>query len=262
MNIHAGKPYIGITDFTSFKQVKQMLTVFNAHKQPDSRHILHVGVMRSYKTLHNIPNRYQGVFPPKETIIDIFRGTLTSQVYYCLHYADYNYDTSSQDIARILRYDAGPFVHALQLDMPWPVPEMIARGVRASGKQVEVILQVGRNSFEEVENDPAKMIARLKLYKNIIHRVLLDKSMGEGRSMNADEFIVFIQAIKKHLPHLHITVAGGLGPNSMELVEPLAKKFPDISIDAQGKLRPSGSIFDPIDWDMATQYLIESCKLF
>lgn len=261
MNIHAGKPYIGITDFTSFEQVKQMLTVFNAHKRLGSRHILHAGIMMSYGTLHGISKKYQHVFPLNENIAGILREELASQVYYCLHYADYDDRSDSKDITRALMY-AGPCVHALQLDMPWPGPEMIARGVRASGKQVEVILQVGRNSFEEVQNDPAKMIARLEQRKNVIHRVLLDKSMGEGRSMNADEFFVFIQAIKKHLPHLHITVAGGLGPNRMGLVEPLVRKFPDISIDAQGKLRPSGSILDPIEWSMATQYLIESCQIF
>lgn len=217
--------------------------------------------MMSYKTLNGIPNKYQHVFPPKEMITDIFREELASQVYYCLHYADYGDRSDSKDITRALMY-AGPFVHALQLDMPWPRPEMIARGVHASGKQVEVILQVGKNSFEEVQNDPAKMIARLERYKNIIHRVLLDKSMGGGHSMNADEFLVFIQAIKQYLPHLHITVAGGLGPNRMGLVKPLATRFRDLSIDAQGKLRPSGSILDPIEWSMAAQYLIESCPIF
>lgn len=239
-----------------------MLEVFNTHKPAGSNRLLHVGSMMSYKTLHNIPNRYQQVFPSRETIIDIFREKLASQVYYCLHYADYNHNTHHQDITRILRYDAGPFVHALQLDMPWPNPEMIARGVRLSGKQIEVILQVGRNSFSEVGNDPLGVVSRLESYNNIIHRVLLDKSMGEGRSMDAVELSLCIRAIKKRLPRLKITVAGGLGPNSIELVEPLVKKFPDISIDAQGRLRPSGSILDPIDWDMAKEYLIKALSLW
>ncbi|MFA5934800.1 MAG: hypothetical protein WC827_02885 [Candidatus Paceibacterota bacterium] len=39
-------------------------------------------------------------------------------------------------------------------------------------------------------------------------------------------------------------------------------EFPDVSIDAEGKLRPSGSALDPVDWDMAEKYIIEALKLF
>jgi hypothetical protein len=58
-----------------------------------------------------------------------------------------------------------------------------------------------------------------------------------------------------------LVVAGGLGPDSIDMVKPLVKVFPDISIDAQGKLRPSGSALDPIDWDMAGTYLARALEL-
>jgi hypothetical protein len=252
-------PYIGITDFTNFGQVQEMVRVFGTHLPQGSDRVLHVGVMMSYKTLNGIETKWSKAFPPKEIIADIFRPN-DNDVYYCLHYADYDHDTKFTDLARGLGY-AGPFVNAVQFDMPWPDPGVVASGVHASRKQIEVILQVGRNAIEEANNDPADVVRRPEDYEGVIHRVLLDKSMGRGLSMDAVGLIPFARAIKDRFPNLGLVAAGGLGPDSINLVEPLAKEFPDLSIDAQGRLRPSGSALDPIDWDMAGEYLVKALQL-
>lgn len=251
-------PYIGITDFTDFKQVQAMSEVFTAHLPQDSRRKLHVGIMMSHKTLHDIPSKWQNVFPPKEKIAGIFAS---NQVYNCLHYADYDKNPGlAKSLAEALSY-GGTAIHALQLDMIWPDPDQIANGILASGKQIEVILQIGKNALEEVGNDPQMFVNRLIDYKGAIHRVLLDKSMGKGLGMDANVLIPFANALKDSFPELGIGAAGGLGPDTMHLVEPLARAFPDLSIDAQGRLRPSGSALDPIDWGMAESYLIKALQL-
>lgn len=253
-------PYIGITDFTSFDQVVQMREVFRGHKPTSSRRVLHVGVMMSYKTLNDVETKWSRAFPRKEAIADIFRPN-GDDVYYCLHYADYDQDTKFTDLARGLEY-AGPFVNAIQLDMSWPDPGVVASGVHASCKQIEVILQVGKNAIEEANNDPIEVVRRLEDYDGVIHRVLLDKSMGKGLGMDANGFILFARAIKNRYPGLGLVAAGGLGPDSLNLVEPLVKEFPELSIDAQGRLRPSGNALDPIDWSMAGNYLVKAHQLF
>lgn len=252
-------PYIGITDFTSFEQVRKMLEVFRKHRHPESQRVLHVGVMMSYKTLNDIDNMFSGAFPHYDTVASILRST-DDDVYNCLHYADYGNRTRSDDLVHALEY-AGPFVSAIQLDMTWPDPEMVRNAIRTSGRDIEVILQIGRNIFDKCRGNPDKIVDRLERYEGIIHRVLLDKSMGHGRGMNAIELIPFVEAIKARFPAFRLVAAGGLGPNSIGLVEPLVKVFTDISIDAQGKLRPSGNALDPIDWGMASAYLIEALKL-
>lgn len=257
MNI---RPYIGITDFTDFSQVERMLNACIRHRQPDSKRILHVGVMMSHKTLNDTESSWTKVFPPKESIIDIFRRMSGCEALYCLHYADYENKTAMADISKALGY-AGPFVNALQLDMPWPDPDMIVRGIHASRKRVEVILQIGAVALKQVGDDPIAVVRQLEYYRGIIDRVLLDKSMGHGRSMDAAVLLPFARAIKEHYPHLGLVAAGGLGPHTIALVEPLVKEFPHISIDAQGKLRPSGDAHDPIDWDMAEQYLVKALEL-
>ncbi len=253
------EPYIGITDFMNFGQVERMLKVFNEHKPQGSNRKLHVGVMMSYKTLKGIPNKWQNVFPPKETIANIFSSDDT---YNCLHYADYDKNLDLwKSLAHAIFY-GGVGINALQLDMVWPDPTQIASAVHSSRKQIEVILQIGRNAMEDAGNNPKVVANRLGEYDGIIHRVLLDKSMGRGLGMDAQELIPFAQEIKTRFPELGIVAAGGLGPETMHLVQPLVEKFSDISIDAQSRLRPSGNALDPVDWSMAEEYLVNALKLF
>lgn len=252
------RPYIGITDFTSFEQVHAMLQLFVQNQPATSRHKLHVGVMMSYKTLNNIETKWSKAFPPKDSIAGIFRF---SQTYNCLHYADYDHDTDfCQDLARAVAC-GGYGVHAVQLDMVWPDPAHIFLALLLAEKKVEVILQVGKNAIELCGNDPARVVERLEDYEGVIHRVLLDKSMGRGLGMDAEGLIPYARAIRSRFPGLGIGAAGGLGPKSIGLVEPLVREFPDLSIDAQGQLRPSGNALDPIDLEMAGEYLVQALAL-
>lgn len=252
-------PYIGITDFTDFGQVQQMLKVFAAHLPRGSERKLHVGVMMSYKTLHGVPSKWQNVFPPKERIASIFSS---DETYNCLHYVDYDNNPDLwESLAEAISY-GGIGIHALQLDMIWPDPGQVVNSVHTSRKQIEVILQIGKNAFEEVNNDPRAVVEKLGDYEGVIHRVLLDKSMGKGLDMDVDGLIPFAQAIRKSFPALGIGAAGGLGPKTIQLVEPLVTVLFDLSIDAQGRLRPSGNALDPIDWNMAGDYLVKALQLF
>ena len=113
-------PYVGITDFTTIEQVKDMLAVWSTHRPPGlnrhrSKRRLHVGVMMSYKTLHGIESKWSKVFPHKETITDIFG---CDNVYNCLHYADYSHDDSKfwESLLQAIRY-GGIGINAVQLDM-------------------------------------------------------------------------------------------------------------------------------------------------
>ncbi|MDP3962994.1 MAG: hypothetical protein Q8Q39_00680 [bacterium] len=252
-------PYIGITDFTHFDQVWSMQGLFKFHLPNGSRHKLHVGVMTSYKKLHGLPTKWQHAFPPLENIAGIFAS---DETYNCLHYADYGQDPEfTKSLAKAL-WHGGMGIHAVQLDMIWPDPGQIAEGVHRSRKRVEVILQIGRKAFDAVQNNPEALIAKLADYEGVIQRVLLDKSGGEGRGMDAVGLMIYARAIRERFPQMGLGAAGGLGPETMHLAEPLAKTFPDISIDAQSRLRPSGSALDPVDWGMAAWYLVEAIKIF
>ncbi len=254
--MHSLTPYIGITDFTHPGQVRQMLRTFQLRPIPRK---LHVGVMMSRKTLNGLGTKWAIAFPAKETISDIF---YSEEAYNCLHYADSERDP---DLAENLSSAIGwgrDYIDAVQLDLTWPEPAAIADGIRCSRKKIEVILQIGQRAFNEVNNDPAALIAKLEAYTGIIHRVLLDKSMGQGKGMDAKGLIPFARAIRNRFPDMGIGAAGGLGPDTMHLVEPLLAEFPDLSWDAQGRLRRSGdALNDPIEWDLAETYVTKSVDL-
>ncbi len=252
------RPYIGITDFTSFEQVQAMLKIFQMHRTYRSKRLLHVGVMMSYKTLHGLDTKWSKAFPAKEHIASIFAS---KNVYNCLHYADYDRCDPEvwRSLARAITF-GGTNIHAIQLDMPWPDPGQVAHGVHTSRKKVEVILQVGEKALDAAGNDRDLVVRKLEDYEGIIHRVLLDKSGGKGKGMDAPFLLPFAQAIQERFPGIGLVAAGGLGPGKVDLVGPLAKEFPDISIDAQGKLRPSGNSLDPVDWSLAGAYFLEALQ--
>lgn len=250
-------PYIGITDFTHYAQVAQMLHVFDACRATGQRRRLHVGVMMSYKTLNGLDTSWAKAFPAKEDIAGIFASPHAMN---CLHYADYDAVDVEENLTRAVAY-GGPGMNALQLDMLWPNSDAILRAVSSVRQSIEVIVQVGKQAIEQSGNNPAEVVKRLRPYVGIAHHVLVDKSMGKGQGMDAPALLPFVQAISDAYPQFGITVAGGLGPTSIELVQPIKKEFPYISIDAQGKLRPSGDAHDPVDWRMAGSYLQKALKL-
>lgn len=253
------EPYIGITDFMSAGEVREMLAVFNQNKHRESNRRLMVGVMTSRKKLLGLRTKWQNAFPQLTTIAEIF---CSDEAHNCLHYADYTEDPELwKNLAHALSY-CGIGLHSLQLDMIWPDPGQVANGVYTSRRQIEVILQINKDALSLVDNDPKTLVKKLDDYQGIVHRVLLDKSVGRGIGLDETVLRPFIEELTKQTPWLQIGVAGGLGPNSMHLVEGLARDYPSISIDAQGQLRPSGNALDPIDWSLAAEYLRQALKIF
>jgi hypothetical protein len=251
-------PYIGITDFTHYSQVLEMLEVFASRPASWQRRRLHVGVMMSYKTLNGIDTSWAKSFPKNEDIAGIFASPYTMN---CLHYADYDAVEVEENLTRAV-VSGGPGMNALQLDMLWPNPGAILHAVSSVMQPIEVIVQVGKQAIIQSGDSPFEIVKRLRPYVGIAHHVLIDKSMGKGQGMDATTLLPFVRAICSEYPQFGITVAGGLGPTSMDLVKPVVSEFPQVSIDAQGKLRPSGDAHDPIDWDMAAEYLKQALTMF
>lgn len=273
------KPYIGITDFTSSKEVEAMLAVF-AEAFPSKKHTLMVGTMMSYKTLHGLPTKWAKAFPHHHQFRDIYRRK-DPLLLNTLHYADYDGLTRPEDLARAILIAghrgaaSSPTIDALQLDMVWPVECMIRSAVAMAEDRIEestkeenpledmkIILQVGSRAMELMENDPKRVAKRISEYRDTVHCVLFDRSGGLGKVMEPTLLQSYIKETKKRCKGLSIAVAGGLCSETLELIKPLIEEFPDISVDAQGKLRKSGNALDPIDWDLAEQYLRKAGELF
>ncbi len=259
-------PYIGITDFTSEEEVRSMLEVFNMARLEndafgtENTHYrrLMVGVMMSYKTLNGLPTKWSSVFPDKEKIASIF--IRKAPLLNTLHYADYDGIDVIENLLKATNL-CGKNLNAIQLDMVWPEPDTIKEYRHRNPQLGRLIIQVNKVALEQISNNPELLIQKLRGYGDSIDYALLDKSMGRGLGMDAAALRPFVRELSEHMPELGIAVAGGLGPKTMHLVEGLAKDFPHISIDAQGQLRHSGSALDPIDWDMAAEYIRQAVPI-
>jgi hypothetical protein len=217
-----------------------------------------VGVMASPKSLAGMPTRYDGVWLKPQDFPTVFLDD--SRAFNVPHWADYKDRTTPEHLKQLMAHCQGK-AHAIQLDMPWPDPDLVL-DFRDSF-DIPIILQVGRKSLETLGVAMGlikPMLERINGYGTHISGILLDMSGGEGRDMDASYLSHYVQAISEDRPDLTIAVAGGLGPDSLKLVEPLLKQFPWLSRDAQSRLRASGLSTDPIDWDRATAYIAGSIE--
>lgn len=252
-------PYIGITDFMTREQALEMLDFYQKLTNGKIPHKLMIGVMMSYETLHKQETKWTNAFPRSADVMTIFADHPLA--FNTLHYADYTNTDVFNSLGKAIFY-GGVHINALQLDMVWPNPSDVFNAVHASRKDIAVILQVGKNALAECNDNPKDVVDKLRDYSNVTDGVLFDKSMGQGKTMDANALLPFVEATYEQLPQFRVAVAGGLGPFTMPVAEPIISRYNNVSIDAQGRLRPSGNAFDPIDWELAKKYLEEAVKLY
>lgn len=252
------KPYIGICDFTDPAQTTRLL----AHMPSDFSHQLMVGVMMSRKTLNDIPSKWSDVFPKKESLHEIFIED--ERVLNTIRYADYevgiNRDLAlAETLARVVEY-GGPHLGAIQLDMIWPDPEELKIFHETHG--IPIVLQVGSNAMAFCGESTLATCARLNLYDDSIEAVLFGRSMGQGKGMDVDLLARYVGVMESECHYLLPAVAGGLGPTSLDLVRSLVSAYPNLSINAQSRLRTSGNALNPINWDMAESYFRQAIAMY
>ena len=91
--------------------------------------------------------------------------------------------------------------------------------------------------MDEISDDPIRLVNRVRKYQGLVNYVLLDPSGGTGRLFNPEELKKFLGRLYEAQLDLSYGVAGGLSPTTLNLLESLVKEFPNLSIDAEGRLR-------------------------
>lgn len=268
----ARERYSGVCDVISPEQARAMAEGLRQNRKNPDRKVM-IGVMVGHFSLRpekNDPGKQRSIFPKRE---EISQGFIDDpDVLNTVHYADLyrpkEVQTLFDDLELVVKY-GGEHMHAIQLDVTWPNLDEIKK-FKDKYPDLIIILQVGPFAFKEVDNDPQKVVDRLREYGDSIDFVLLDRSMGRGVGMESEGLLPLLRLIKKELPGLGLAIAGGLGPDSMDLLEPIAKEFPGISIDAQGRLKPTGTGADslghmvstvPADLERANEYIKKSCDM-
>lgn len=258
-------PVVGITGFKTREQT-QMMADWWEWRNPQIPHKLGVGVMMSRRTLLGEKSDYSKVFPPSAKVSEIFirRPYLLNN----LHYADFegNGIKIEENLSRAIEV-AGEALDAVQLDMVWPNPVKVMEGVRRSQIRPKLILQIGERAFEQVDNNPYNLVQKLSEgYFEVFDGILLDRSVGRGKKMDPDFLLPFVREISENLSDLAIIVAGGLGPKTAWLAEPLIKKYPWLGTDAEGRLRRNHKNLkscpkEPVHWKFTVEYVNKTCRM-
>lgn len=231
------KTYIGVTGFTKREEVEKALDVF-----PHSSLLkLMVGVLVSWKSLRGIPlePKRQKRYPDPRLIKDLFFDD--ERVINLVHYSiSKRKEESLVEDMISLRILAGNNLHGFQLNIPWPKIQILKQYRERETTDI-IVLQISQKAIEIAGDSIQGVIDRLSPYTEFIDAVLLDPSGGRGQPLDTEQARRLIRAIKdeKWSVFLKVGVAGGLGPDTLHLVEPLISEFPDLNIDAEGCLRDS-----------------------
>ncbi len=234
--------YIGVTGYVDSANVHATLAI-----PLSSDRLIMIGVLSSRrKTIEgtaSFPNRY----PEPAHIKNIFVNH--PHALNLVHYNTNDQPTLPAQLEQLIEL-GGPHLHGFQLNMAWPKPELIA----AAAKKVErIVLQIGGLALKKA-NSPQKVIERLKPYQGIITDVLFDPSGGRGQPLNPAIAEQYLSAITEEFPNLGIGAAGGLSSTTLHLVGPLLQKFPQLSIDVEGRVR-DGTPDDRMVMGAVTDYV-------
>lgn len=249
-------PYIGVCDVPSHDVIVALRKHFRAYEPL----YLKAGVTMSRRVLWGIPSKWKHVCPRRSMIAKIFAQN-DPRVLNVIHYADYDGVDLLVSLERLAAL-AGPNLHGIQLDMVWPSPTTLEE-FRKKHPTLFFILQVGTKALGQVGYHPLRLWEAMRSYDGVVDRILLDKSGGEGRPLVARELVRFVDIIYERMPSGVLGVAGGLGPETLQFVEPLLAMYPHLSIDAQSKLHEGGKALEgPFARSLAEGYVVRGLAMY
>ncbi len=244
------KPYIGVTGVTTPEQALELVEIIGSLGLPRSRKLM-IGALMSYRGLSRgeLANPSQYIFP--DQIDEVFPDD--NRVFNLVHYNSRAEGLYSQirDVVSRVTYADG-----VQLNIAWPEPKQLTR--LRSRAYTAVVLQISMAAYRMVAGRPSQLVAALQPYYGLVDCILVDPSGGTGRRFDrAWSEDIIGELVKGYLP-MRLGIAGGLGPDNLDCLVPLLRIYPDLSWDAQARLRNDK---DQLDVGRCRAYLEASIEL-
>lgn len=247
--------YVGVTGFMSKREVQEVL---DARPKGTQRKLM-VGVLASTATLWGGAMKHPSRYPAWEKLPEIFIDS--PHVLNLIHFTSRQIKNREALLTQLLHITqlGGPFLHGLQLNMVWPEIEVL-EAYRQRYPDKLIVLQCSVKAMQAVHNYSAAVAERLGEYhqRGAIDYALIDPSCGKGIPFEPAMMLKYLAHLSQRVPGLRPVVAGGLGPNSMELLHPLKEKFSNFSIDAEGAVRNDE---DHLDVGLAKEYVAKAFAL-
>jgi hypothetical protein len=240
--------YVGVASVAS---ARQAATVAALAPPPDVDMAVNIGIQVSDKTRRGLPISEK--WQPRMPAIDRLAGLMESRGG-CINIIHVNTDepeTHIQQLEDLIERTGGAVfeggLNGFQLNMPdhypWPDPEQIDLWPAGLGGW-RMILTVGPAALESVGNDPNSLVSRLQRYQGIATDVMFDLSQGRGVGADPDRLRPYLLAAREHFPEMGLVVAGGLGPGTLQPWKQLRRAIPDLSLDAESRLRDGQNQLD------------------
>lgn len=220
-------PYIGVTGFMSCTEVNEAIAMI---PQRSTRRLM-VGVLMSSTTIAGKQNKWSGRYPKKEMIADIFIDD--PRALNLIHYSTHHPETLFAQLVEATEL-SGPYLDGFQLNIAWPSISQL-KDYQESYPEKFILLQVGDKAMAQMESMErfAEFVGR---YIPAIDAILIDPSGGKGELFDVVKGAEYLRAVRSYST-LGLGIAGGLGPETLYLLNSFAREFPDLSIDAEGRLR-------------------------
>lgn len=234
------KPYIGVSGFMHADEVRAVLEVV------PSTHTLMVGVLMSEKTAQGKTNKYPNRYPKREHVGGIFVSDPR-----CLNLIHYASDTppAASDIWDLVNF-GGRWFDGFQFNGAWPTVAAL-RTAFATRTANRVVLQLRELSEANLASDdlfPPGM-------PPYVTDVLLDASGGRGRAFNLARMQAAVATMRACHNGFGVGVAGGWDAANVCANKAFFRKFPGLSVDAEGRLRDEN---DRLDIDKARAFVVET----
>lgn len=241
-------PYIGITGFMNHIEASEVL-----HKMPDNsdRHLM-VGLLSSLKILREQGNKWPRRYPKKKDMRFVF--PISMQALNLIHYNTDEPEHLSDQLMWLTDLMDNT-LDGFQLNIQWPTVNSLETFRKYNGASF-IVLQIGSKAMSI---GPTSVAERIASYRGLIDHVLIDASGGLGKSLNIEVTRSYLSAIADEGLNIGLGIAGGLCPSNIEMIKPLVKEFPDLSIDAEGRLRDMN---DNLDLPLAKEYVLKSLAIF
>lgn len=263
-------PYTGIAGFTTAEEVRSVaadaytISGFGTPRYGGRR--LAIGVLVSWETLNGeAPRRY----PERYPAVGKVRGILDAAAEPYHHRAEWQgedegttFDLKSRCL-RLIHYNskepnllaqldrlceiAGPHLDGFQLNMAWP-PEDDLESWMKDHPAMRLVLQVNAKMFSNVARKPQLLVDEIaKRYLPwCVTDILFDMSGGAGQKADLAEAGAVLETLYGAFgDQLGIGLAGGFDWQNVADLKPLFERWPDLSIDAEGRLRDL--FYDPKD---------------
>lgn len=246
------RPYIGVTGFMNRTDAEEILKIW-----PDNaKYDLMIGVLASSKTINGTPNKWPKRYPQPLRIRSIFPNH--PHALNLIHYSTDNPDNLLNEMSGISEI-AGENFHGFQLNIPWPVREELIHYSHLGYGNQRVVLQIGERALRMIDHSPAKLAARLRKNYWPVDYLLLDQSAGQGKPLDPIKLREYLLELYSADLTMKIGISGGLNSDTLYLINNLIREFPDLSIDAEGRLRDHE---DNLHVGSAIEYAAKALRMF